>query len=146
MKNISKVKLIKLKLWMSSILTYIAISVNNNFELSSTNICVAVIFHASVLTANMFTLFWVRGKVKKSDYLKTSSKLEWGTHPPAQFLTRGTGIWSFLENQGHYSGTWHPIMAKFCMMGALLSKIQNTQKLRPSDLHRGQSNKQAFLA
>ena len=33
---------------------------------------------------------WIlfRGNVKKkSDYLKTSSKLEWGTHPPAQFLT-----------------------------------------------------------
>ena len=24
---------------------------------------------------------------KESDYLKTSSKLGWGTHPPAQFLT-----------------------------------------------------------
>ena len=61
-------------------------------------------------------------------------------------MKRGTGIWSFLDNRGHYSGTWRPIMAKFCMMGAFLSKIQNPQKLRPSNLYRGQSSRDVFLA
>ena len=61
-------------------------------------------------------------------------------------MQSGTGIWSFLDNRGHYSGTWQPIMAKFYMNCALLSKNQNPQKLRPSNVHRGQSSKQAFLA
>ena len=61
-------------------------------------------------------------------------------------MKRGTGIWSFLDNWGHYSGTWRPIMTKFCINRAFMSKIQNPQKLRPSDLYRGRSSKQALLA
>ena len=44
-------------------------------------------------------------------------------------------IWSFLDKQGHYSGTWCPIMVKVCMCSAFLSMNQAPQKLRPSDLH-----------
>ena len=58
---------------------------------------------------------------------------------------RGTCIWSFLDIQLHNSGTWCPILVKFCMWSAFLSLKQNPQKLRSSDLHRGQSSKQAFF-
>ena len=46
---------------------------------------------------------------------------------------------TLLRNLRSYNG-------KAYMNGTFLSKNQNPQKLRPSDLHRGWSSKQAFLA
>ena len=59
---------------------------------------------------------------------------------------RGMGIWSFLDIRLHNSGTWCPILVKFCMWSAFLSLKQGPLKLRSSDLCRGQSSKQTLLA
>ena len=52
----------------------------------------------------------------------------------------------FSGQIGHNSGTWCPIMVKFCMGSTFVSLYQVPRLLRPSDLHGGQSSKWPFWA
>ena len=62
------------------------------------------------------------------------------------FCKRGTGIWSFLDKRDHYSGPWCCKMVKFWLGGAFFTIFQGSPTCWPSDLYRGQSSKEAFLA
>ena len=57
----------------------------------------------------------------------------------------GIGIWSFLDKWDHYFVSWCSVMVKFWLCGAFFTIFQGSPIFWPSDLHRSQSSKEAFL-